>query len=807
MPVVAADLEYKIRILKSTPLFKPAEDAEITELARVSRVIAVPRNAPLMNTSAEGSQIFAVQSGIGAELHLELGDGRPVLIKLHGPGSVAGVVSALLRESNGPDTQHKARPSRRIDALSNMSVLCAPSADFLRLCRRNSELSTALSQIVAEQCELLARIYARSTTNTLEMRLAAFISRLTELSANDDWNPVTNIGRLSQSSVATMLGVSREHVNRTLAMWERSGLIFQNKAGDFIVQNARRLSQLSLTPAERGAPEMEDEWLQEIDAHLDQGLNQTALHLALDAVKRSPRDLRYCHRAVLATARFGAISEALGLIEKWKLDRDRKNEELASLRPRLLRDLAFASDSNTPDFELLHESAEEFEKVFVASKGCNSGVNAAAGYALIGDGDRGKAIASMVLHEMSRSPTENGDDYWRRAVLAECKLLQGDAAAAASLFEAASSAADATPGKKATTRRQLRRLKKCAGIDDAWIDRVTPQTSVLFYSGPLAHRAIADSELPTRRLLNELDHLLTSKPIAWAYGALASGADIIIAEALINAGVELNVCLPLPPREFLAASVAVSGPEWRERFIACMRAASSIEWNRRASMACESAYRLGAVVAMGKSIRYASQLETEAIGFFALEGNQDAARSLSKANAEMWTNRNHKAVVIGDPWPVGDDGAALAERDDILRYALIVQCKTAGDALAGLAGSKGCVISIADAGLNLLLFETPGDALAAGMQYVSSAEGKTANTWLDAGVFSKKILSGSPAEAIGALITSACRPITEPGKIYASELFTSAALLSPPRGVSFEYIGYMQTREKLDPCALYLLRF
>lgn len=812
MSATEAGLDYRVRILKNAPLFAGATDEAIAELARLGRVVAVERGQMLAKRGLEGEYIFVVHSGVGAELHFELGEQKPILVKLHGGGSTAGLVCAVIRDARRVDPTGVPCPSRRAEALTNMTVLSLPATDYLRLCRRDPDLGAALAHALADQSDLIARIYARSTQNTLETRLAAFFNSVRELSATDDWNPVTNVGKLSQSAIATMLGVSREHVNRTIAMWERSGLIFQNKNGDFIIQNANRLAQLAMTPAERGAPEEADDWLSEIDAHIDRGLNQAALHLSLEASRRAPRDKRYHHRAVLATARLGAISEALNLIRKWGLDGELDDEARACLRPHLLRDLAFEQEPQRPDTALLRESADGYEAAFAAFNGFYSGVNAAAGFALIDQPGKSRALAERVCEIITHSyeeEEEEEDDYWRRTTLAECKLLQGDKAAAASLFEAASRAADATPGKKATTRKQLKRLSACVDMDEAWIDRVSPQSGVMFYSGPLARGIAEDKDLPADRVRGAVIDFLTATPVGWAYGALAAGADIIMAETLIEAGVALNVYLPLPPEEFLKYSVEVAGSGWRDRFIDCMHGASSIEWIRRAPTPCDSAYRLGAIKAMGQAIRHAAQLETEAIGFFAFPNGADATQSLSIANADLWKRNGLRAFEVCGDWPAGvnENDAQSSSPDDVLLHAIVVQGERGNSLANRLAAAGQWHVRDEVRELDLILFETVESALEQGAVLAQSAKASTACCWLDTGVFSRAALARSPDDAADRLITSACLPITEPGKVFASQSFTSAAALSPSHGVSFDYVGYMPTREKLMPCALYLARF
>ena len=795
-----ADAEFKVRLLKASPIFREAGEDDLHELARVGKVTAFPAGKALSRPDQASAQIFVLHSGVAADLLVEAGIEDHILVGLFGPGSVLGLAGGLGARRT-PDKEDAGPVGRRIEALSNVQALAAPLPDFLRIARRNADIALALMTLLAEEHGKLARLYARSTCLSLETRLASFFAEIAALIAPDDWNPTANLGRLSQSSVAGMLGVSREHVNRTLAIWERSGIIFQNKKGEILVQNARRLERLAEAKAERGAGDKVEDWLWEIDTHLDRGLNQAAVHLALEAARRAPKDLRYMHRAVLATARMGAISEALALLDKHKLGRDPSDEELACLKPRLLRDLAFVEGKGAPDRRHLLASAKEYEKVFEKTGGFYPGVNAAGGYALAGDRDKAKALAGAVSRILTEGDAEREDDYWRRTTLAECKLLEGDQAAAASLFEAAAGAEDATPGKKATTRKQLFRLASSVGVDRAWIDRVTPQPEVAFFCGPLAREADGAGAPPIERMLSDLDGFLEGRSIGWAYGALASGADIAIAERFLEDGVELNVYLPLAPQDFLRASVQIGGAEWRERFIGCMRRASSIEWNRRTTTPCNATYRLGAEVAMGKAIRHAGQLATDAVGYFAAPADRDAKVSLSLANAEIWKARGLEARVHRDRWPAPPNGAAAARDDAALYFALVIENAARLPKSLATAGDVRFKDPASD--LDVMLFSDFEGALRAAAPLLTEAEGGPWNAWLDAGVFTAKTLLERGEAATGQLITAACRPQTEAGKVYASEAFACAAALRRA-AANFEYVGFAPTREKLDPCAMYL---
>lgn len=803
-----ADTEFKLKTLRAARLFADAAAEDLAELARVARPLAVPRGKSFAKAGAEGEQVYVLQTGVAAELQAEAPEGEALLVALIGAGEVAGLVGALGRTARGPASP---RPSRQVQSLCNVTALGLPAADVLRVCRRSTELALALAETLRDEAAETAALYVQSIAASLESRLSAYFARVADLVSTEDWNPATNIGPVSQSAVAQMLGVSREHVNRTLAMWERSGLIFQNKSGELVVQNRKRLAALAGDRA-RKASEKGDEWLWEIDAHLDHGLNQTAQHLALEAVKRAPRELKYAHRAVLAAARAGAYAEALALFFKLGLDKDKTNEDIACLRPRILRDLAFIGNPDAPDMTHLEESAKGYSEAFRKTQGTYSGVNAAGAHALLGDAARAKKVAHEVSALLAATDDDDADGYFHRATRAECRLLEGDAIGAASLFQAALDADDVTPGKRATSRRQLRRLAKPLDLKPEWIDRAVPQPQVLYFSGPIARKTDGDVASAIEEIVDALDDLLEREDVGWAHGALASGADIAIAERLIAADVSLSVHLPLPPQEFLRSSVHVGDESWRERFYDCMRSAATIDWARRSPGPCNAVWRLGGETAMGRAVRHADQLETRALGFFAAAANATEATSLSLGAAALWRARGLPLVEARCRWP-GRDGAQRdlrAVEDEVLLFALALQPvenARAPLALAKAAAGADRVLDSAQTGVVASLFPTVETAFAAAREALAAKDAANVRLWLDVGVFTKAQLRPDATLDDPPLVAAACAPLTEPGVVFATDGFASAASLSPVlRAARFEYIGFAPTQEKLDPCALYQLQ-
>jgi len=79
-------------------------------------------------------------------------------------------------------------------------------------------------------------------------------------------------------------------------------------------------------------------------------------------------------------------------------------------------------------------------------------------------------------------------------------------------------------------------------------------------------------------LTERIDHALTKHGVTVGYGPLACGADILIAEALLARGCELQVVLPFAEEDFIAESVVSGGEGWLPRYRACRDAAAEVRF-------------------------------------------------------------------------------------------------------------------------------------------------------------------------------------------------------------------------------------
>ena len=115
--------------------------------------------------------------------------------------------------------------------------------------------------------------------------------------------------------------------------------------------------------------------------------------------------------------------------------------------------------------------------------------------------------------------------------------------------------------------------------------------------------------MKNHRVAAEVRSFLQARSFDSAYGALACGADIIIAEVLLDEGVAVHVVLPFEPDQFEATSVRSGGDRWAARFRACLARASSVVVTYDSAFADDpTLFGYAAKVAMGHALHRAAHL-------------------------------------------------------------------------------------------------------------------------------------------------------------------------------------------------------
>jgi class 3 adenylate cyclase len=319
------------------------------------------------------------------------------------------------------------------------------------------------------------------------------------------------------------------------------------------------------------------EWLARVRQFERRGELLLAYDTALQGLEAHPGEVWLAHRAVLNLAKAGATTRAQAEFAKLGLERSGEPDVVA-LGARIAKDRALAAvDTHRP--ALLSHAADLYDAVYRESGGYYPAVNVATLRLLAGEREAAQRAAREVIALCTGEGGSPEDAYYRTASLAEAALVLGDVAAARTALTRAA-AQDADLAARAATRRQLRLICLALGIYDDVLAPLAPP-GVIHYTGHMIAapgadgRFLADQEADVAARIADT---LEQRHTGFGYGALACGADILFAEALLARGAELHVVLPFAREEFVEISVLPAGEGWRTRFETCLQRASSVTY-------------------------------------------------------------------------------------------------------------------------------------------------------------------------------------------------------------------------------------
>ncbi len=275
-----------------------------------------------------------------------------------------------------------------------------------------------------------------------------------------------------------------------------------------------------------------ESWIDAVGAAERRGEPLAAFDLAERGLDDYPQDVWLRHRAVLALCRAGSTLEAKRRFEEYGLAAV-DSEDVQALGARIAKDMALATFG--PDRSTAAaRAADLYREIHDRTGGYYPGVNAATMMLVAGCTRAARRMAEQVLTLVRH---EEAESYYAAATEAESLLVLGrtDEARRALARAAALNAGD--HAAQATTRRQLRLICEISGIDDGLLSEIAGP-SVVHYCGHRIHdgdhaRFPASAETTVAARIAEV---LDRDAPGFAYGSLASGADIMWAEALTRAG-------------------------------------------------------------------------------------------------------------------------------------------------------------------------------------------------------------------------------------------------------------------------------
>jgi hypothetical protein len=575
------------------------------------------------------------------------------------------------------------------------------------------------------------------------------------------------------------------------------------------------------------------EWLEEVLAAERRGELLAAFDLAERGLDEHEGDRALQHRGVLALARAGSTEQAARRFREYRLA-ETDGEDARALGARIAKDEALAAEG-AERRRLALRSAKLYEAVFAETGGYYPGINAATLLLVAGDRNGARRLARRVLELLPGSV----DGYYRFATEAEARLLLGELPAARSALERAASLDAGDHAAVATTRRQLRLVGDELGIDGDVLDAL-PAPGVVHYAG---HRIDADGPFAPEleeRVAEAIATEVEQASPAYAYGSLASGADILFAEALLARGAEVHLVLPFSVDEFVQASVADAGPGWVRRFERCCAAAVDVRYaTDGAYLGDDVLFRYAAELAMGLALLHSRFLDGSARQLAVWDGGPPRGAAGTAVDVAAWARGGRETTVIR-PGHGPARGAAPepgeTESRRVVRALLFADVKgfsqlgdeqlpafadrvlgAFADVLRAYEASVGYRNTWGD-GLYVVLEDVEAAAACAlelqraMIEVELEAHGLPTSLALRLGGHVGPVLPvHDPILGVDAFMgfhvsrTARIEPVTPPGDVYVTEPF-AAALELAGSAYTCDYVGHMPAAKDYGRLRMYRLR-
>ncbi len=581
-------------------------------------------------------------------------------------------------------------------------------------------------------------------------------------------------------------------------------------------------------------------WLAQVRQLEARGELLLAFDTALRGLEEHPGDLRLSHRAVLNLAKAGATANAETEFERLGLVNS-DDADVAALKARIAKDHALDTVGEVRK-TLLSHAADLYETLYRRSLNYYPGVNVASLRLLAGQTTAAENIAREVLAICQTNTGSTDDDYYQPASEAEAALVLGDTATARIALERAANAGHDLAAR-AATRRQLRMICAARGISDDVLDPLASPT-VITYSGHMIAAPGAHGRFPASEeaaVAKQIAERLEKYRVGFGYGPLASGGDILFAEALLARGAELQVVLPFAHDEFIEISVAPAGPHWVARFEACLQRAASVTYaTEDRYLGHDWVFAYGSFVAMGLAVLRARFLDADVLQMAVWDGIETEGMAGTGFDVRTWRNAGRALEVI-TPAPATNTTAANTvvmpvadgQRElkamlfgDVRGFSKLTESQIPAF-VKHVLGALGEVL--ARYGEHVLYRNTWGDGLfvvlsdaPVAAQCALELQAAMAKIELDAyglpdtlalrlgGHFGPVFETTDPVlhltNYFGAHVSRTARiePVTPPGEVYVTEQF-AARLALEPNAYACDYVGQIPAAKSYGTMRMYHL--
>jgi CRP/FNR family transcriptional regulator, cyclic AMP receptor protein len=194
-----------------------------------------PRGTILFEEGSKPDGVTFVLDGL-VKKSITSAQGRTLVLGFFGPGTVLGLAANVLGRAHAVTAE----------TVEDTKALFVARNEVIREMQTNATVAWHVAQLVSESYYFLAgKIRSVDLSESAPQKIARCLLELVAETANSDGEHYRL--RLSQETIAQMVGTSRETVSRQLSRLRKNGVV-QWSRSDFVIQNLRALEHLADSP-------------------------------------------------------------------------------------------------------------------------------------------------------------------------------------------------------------------------------------------------------------------------------------------------------------------------------------------------------------------------------------------------------------------------------------------------------------------------------------------------------------------------------------------------------------------------------
>jgi CRP/FNR family cyclic AMP-dependent transcriptional regulator len=200
--------------LARVPAFSGLEQRDLDQLAQATHTTTLQPKEELFHKGDEGTRLYVIVRGRCRVVTTSM-DGSDAQFTIMNPGEVIGEVTLF----GGGER------SATVTAVDECELLSLDRRDFFPLLRSNPDVAIQLLEVLAQRLRRVSEQMEDTLFLGLPARLAKKLLSLAEQYGRPAQDGVRIDMQLSQSELGTMVGTSRESVNKQMRAWEEAGLV------------------------------------------------------------------------------------------------------------------------------------------------------------------------------------------------------------------------------------------------------------------------------------------------------------------------------------------------------------------------------------------------------------------------------------------------------------------------------------------------------------------------------------------------------------------------------------------------------